>query len=1232
MRNGMFLVSFFVLTILLSVCLFTPVWAEVISGSMISLDGPDWLLAMDPENAGRDQGWFNAPRPDAKTAKVPGIIQETFPAYHGVVWYYRQFKAPRNPHQEGRYLLRFWQVDYLADVWINGKHAGQHEGTGEPFVLDVTEAIKPQADNLMAVRVLNPRHEAIDGITLGQSTVWARGIPCSPGLALNYGGLIDSVELLIAPAVRVEDLYVRPDPATGKIRIQANLRNAGPKAVTGKINFAAAPANQGETLQMVQVNRSLPVGDSVIEAELKLKNPRLWELNDPYMYRVSAQVSTDGSNSVDEFSTRFGYRDFRFQDGYFRLNGRRFLVKSSQTDARAPGGTLIPHDPDLVRRDLIHVKAIHQNMIRSFGGQIPRYQIDMCDDIGIMVYQEHAGAWRMEPSPKLAERFNRSVQAMVKRDRNHPSIVIWGILNETGGGAVFEQGMAALPLVQALDDTRVVLLNSGGFDGSGKTIANPGETEWQSNLADIHPYQPAIHGTGVINIMRTISGDKPFIHTEGGVGSAINLPRLVRQFEQIEKDHCEDAALCRRFLDQFMIDWNNWKMNEAFANPQDYFNQCIAWMAKVRKLEANAFRSNPNLVLYNITGLVDPPTTGEGMVATTFRELKPGVIDAMFDAMYPLRWCLFVEPLHVYRGRPAHFEVVLANEDVLKPGEYPVRLQVVGPRNESIYDKTITVTIPDPKGKPEPKFTLPVFAEDIKIDGSSGKYRFLAAFEKAAAAAGGEAEFYAADPAEMPKVESEVQVWGDDPELLDWLHANGIKARPFTSSEQTAREVILAGYRQASNPELSFGELAKHMGRGSHVIFLCPEIFDKDGDQTAWLPMVKKGVRIDMPGWLYHKDDWVKNHPVFEGLPAGGVLDHTYYREVFSGSGFCGQDPPAEAVAGAINACLGYSSGLTLAVYNLGAGRFTLNTLNIRRNLGKDPVAERLLRNLILYAAGDLAKPVAELPSGFFQRLSEFGYSYCENGEEMPCPLQEGVCAGCKQTCADYTWPGCNYSSLPDYEPAESNRNDGLDNDCDGLVDDEDPSCQELLKGMISYWKLEETTAGAVVDCYGSHHGVSRGAILDQAGQVGKAYRLEEANKSYISLPYSEDWDFGGGDFTIEFWFNPSAERRMAVFTGTTDYWLGMDFHQLGTRNINIWASSNGTNWDLIHSDAGGNGIGAISLPLNQWSHIVYTRSGNQWMTYINGVRDVHTTVSGRIVNKKENKHFGKWGTPAPPY
>jgi hypothetical protein len=113
-------------------------------------------------------------------------------------------------------------------------------------------------------------------------------------------------------------------------------------------------------------------------------------------------------------------------------------------------------------------------------------------------------------------------------------------------------------------------------------------------------------------------------------------------------------------------------------------------------------------------------------------------------------------------------------------------------------------------------------------------------------------------------------------------------------------------------------------------------------------------------GGLYLKDEWAKHHPIFEGLPCGGLMDYGYYRELLPLLVWQGQEPPAEAVAGAIKASQDYASGLMVAVYDLGAGRFLLNTLRIRENLATHPVAERLLRNMLNYAARDAAKPVAD--------------------------------------------------------------------------------------------------------------------------------------------------------------------------------------------------------------------------------------------------------------------------------
>ena len=126
--------------------------------------------------------------------------------------------------------------------------------------------------------------------------------------------------------------------------------------------------------------------------------------------------------------------------------------------------------------------------------------------------------------------------------------------------------------------------------------------------------------------------------------------------------------------------------------------------------------------------------------------------------------------------------------------------------------------------------------------------------------------------------------------------------------------------------------------------------------------------------WLYHKDEWAKRHPVFAGLPSGGMMDYAVYREIIPDLAFAGQDPPQQAIAGANNVSFDYSSGLTVAEYRLGAGQFLLNTLLLRENLGRDPLAECLLRNMLQYAARNLTEPLAPQPPDLDALLKEFGY------------------------------------------------------------------------------------------------------------------------------------------------------------------------------------------------------------------------------------------------------------------
>ena len=830
------------------------------------------------------------------------------------------------------------------------------------------------------MRVLNPTHQPIDGVTLDQVPRRAKVIPYTAGASYNHGGIVDSVELLAVPRIYLEDLWLRPRTETGSIRIRVEVRNAAAAPHRVRLDLSVAPAAGGETLDAASIEREVPVGQASFEADLRVGAPRFWNLNDPYLYRVTARVSEGSSGSRDERSGRCGFRDFRFEDGYFRLNGRRLFLRSTHTVNATPVGQLVPHDPDLFRRDLLYLKTMGFNCIRFIWGAATRAQLDFCDELGLMAYVESAASRPLEDSPNMRERFDRAVAEVIRRDRNHPSVVIWGLLNESRDVPAFQHAVGMLPLVRSLDETRLVALNSGRWDGRLDigSFSNPGATRWDcflgdegpgrplSRLAspdgycprmgDVHAYPRVPHTAETLRFLRTLGRDTgPVFLSEYGIGSAVDLWRVTRQFEQLGKAEAEDALYYRDKLDLFLADWRRWRLEECFASPAEFFAESLRKMAGQRTLGLNAIRANPRIVGHNVTGMMDHVNCGEGLF-TLFRELKPGTVDALFEAFAPLRLCLFAEPPNLMRGGRVRLEGVLANEDVLAPGDYSVRLHVIGPGTTRLLERTVTVTIPARKGEQDPPLALPFFAEDLALDGPPGTYRFLAAFERGGAATGGEAVFHVADPAGLPGVKTDVALWGDDPDLKRWLDGHGVRTRVWAEAPSSGREVLLIGANPAAGSEAAWRDLAGRIARGATAVFLSPAVFREGDDPVARLPLEPKGTLAPIQGWLYLKDEWAKSHPVFDGLPAGGLLDYSFYREIIPDLVFAGQDVPEEAVAGAIKASQDYASGLMVSVHKLGAGRIILNSLLIRENLGLHPAADRLLCNLLNYAASSTGR------------------------------------------------------------------------------------------------------------------------------------------------------------------------------------------------------------------------------------------------------------------------------------
>ncbi|MBI5093330.1 MAG: hypothetical protein HZB26_12925 [Candidatus Hydrogenedentes bacterium] len=966
----------------------------------VSIDGAVWKIAPDSENVGRDRSWWKNALEGAQPARVPGIIQESLPGYHGVAWYQCDFMVSANPYPGGRLLVHFGAVNYTADVWLNEILVGSHEGGETPFALDATDAVKPGASNRLTVRVVNPTGDRlIDGMVISETPHQFKNPILTTGCAYNWGGINEPVRVEWVSSARIEDVFVRPDWKTGKIRIQATVRNTAESETDAVLEFIVTRAPENAASASARLERRIGPGNTVIEAEVQVEQPRLWDVQEPSLYRLQTKLECAAASSSDEHDVRFGFRDFRVEKGFFRLNGRRIFLRSSHTLNQCPVGQVVPpaQTADLLRKDLLYMKASGFNAVRFIACTAQPEQLDLCDEIGLMVYEENAAASALADSPKMAERFDRSVGETIKRDRNHPSVVIWGLLNEVQDGPVFRHAVDSLKLVRSLDDTRLTLLGSGRWDGQYNigSASNPGSAEWEhvwgneapdyvpvkapKVMGDTHIYPAVPTSPDADANLRALGRDtKPIFLSEYGIGSLDNVIRSVRTYEQYGVNpKLDDMQYYRRMAETFEADWNRLGFNGVYAFPEDLLRESQRLHCRQRTHGFDLIRSNPNICGLNLTGLLDHVFAGEGLW-TLWREWKPGIVEALQDGWAPLRWCLFASPMHGYVGRPVKLEAVLANDGVLAPGEYPVTLRVNGAAG-TVWEQKTVVRIPQPASGEDGPLAVPVFTGEAVLSGPEGQYEFAANLDSGGAPSGGRLTFRLSTVPVTP-LKQTVLTWGIDDPTGVWLGAHGVTCGPFETSKADTRGVILVGGLPGPPPDAKLRvELLRRVACGSVAVFLSPQAFKRGEDAVGWLPLKNKGKGYEFNDWLYHKECVAKAHPIFNGLQAKGIMDWDYYGPVIPHFIFEGQDTPDEVVAAAFAPCHtspagGYASGVLLGSYRFGEGWFVLNSLNLLNNMDRHPAADRLLLNLIGYAAEKAEGAAVPAPADFNNRLKEIAY------------------------------------------------------------------------------------------------------------------------------------------------------------------------------------------------------------------------------------------------------------------
>ena len=408
------------------------------SGSrrVVSLDGM-WRFAFDPESKGVDGGWA-LHLPESITMPVPASFCDFFTdkdsrEYCGDFWYETDFFVPGE--WEGKDIaVRFGSVTHHARIFVNGVEVTAHEGGFLPFDAAVTDIVRYNQHNHLAVLANNELNETM--LPAGRTTTLSNGKKMATPYFdfYNYAGIHRPVKLMALPKERVLDFSVVHSLSGTAADVAYTVATNGDHAVCVDVYDGAEKVAHAD-------------GKS---GTLHIENVKLWNVHAAYLYNFVIRI-TDGETVVDEYREKIGIRTFEIKDGNFLLNGKavylRGFGKHEDADIRGRGLDLAT-----VKRDYELMKWIGANCFRTSHYPYAEELYQMADEEGFLVIDEvpavgfmestmnflsasqgngkKVGWFEKETTPQLLENHKAALIDMINRDKNHASVIAWSILNE----------------------------------------------------------------------------------------------------------------------------------------------------------------------------------------------------------------------------------------------------------------------------------------------------------------------------------------------------------------------------------------------------------------------------------------------------------------------------------------------------------------------------------------------------------------------------------------------------------------------------------------------------------------------------------------------------------------------------------------------------------------------------------------------------------------------------------
>jgi beta-galactosidase len=396
---------------------------------------------------GYDDSWWNRIELP-HTWNAYDVMDAQAGYWRGIGWYRKHFRVG-SQYVDKRVVLHFEGVNQTANVWLNGKYLGSHKGGYTGFSFEI--APRFNADNILAVEVDN---------------LYDATVPPTVKTDFDfYGGIYRSVWLVITGPTYISDMYwITPHVSaeTAQTDFYSRVVNQSHRALHLTLTQQILDP-KGIQVGSVVTPLTIGAGDTktLTQSVGVLDSPQLWSPETPNLYHIRTALS-DGSRLLDMRETPLGYRWYRFdpQRGFF-LNGKRVQIRGTNLHQSYPGmGNALPKSRAVKDMEIVH--DMGANFWRTSHYPHDEATMDASDRLGLMVWEELPIMKEIGNPDEYIANVSNMAREMIHRDRNHPSIVVWGVAGEINAPTNISARVVGTVsrLYRSLDPTRPVAMHS----------------------------------------------------------------------------------------------------------------------------------------------------------------------------------------------------------------------------------------------------------------------------------------------------------------------------------------------------------------------------------------------------------------------------------------------------------------------------------------------------------------------------------------------------------------------------------------------------------------------------------------------------------------------------------------------------------------------------------------------------------------------------------------------------